>query len=136
MTEADAGLLDTCVLVRLGHLAADALPARSCVCSLSLAELAAAPHATDDVLERARRQEVLQRIEALFDPLPFDRDAARAYGRVYAATVAAGRKARGARAVDLMIAAVALSRGIPLYTANVADFTHLVDILPIVAVMP
>ena len=70
----------------------------------------------------------LQRIEALLDPLPFDADAARAYGRVYSATRAASRKPRGARAVDLMIAAVALSRSLPLVTRNPDDFAHLASI--------
>ena len=70
----------------------------------------------------------LQRIEALLDPLPFDADAARAYGRVYSATRAASRKPQGARAVDLMIAAVALSRSLPLVTRNPDDFAHLASI--------
>ena len=72
-----------------------------------MAELAAGPHATTDPDVKGRRQDRLQRAEAAFDPLPFDGDAARAYGRIFAALMAAGRKARGARAVDLLIAATA-----------------------------
>ena len=83
-----------------------------------LAERAAGPHATSDEGERARRQDRLQRIEALMDPLPFDADAARTYGRVYAATRAAGRKPRGPRSVDMLILAVALSRSRPLFTSS------------------
>jgi len=49
-----------------------------------MAELAAGPHATHDPDERGRRQDRLQRAEAAFDPLPFDGEAARAYGRVFA----------------------------------------------------
>ncbi len=64
-------------------------------------------------------------MEALLDPLPFDAAAARAYARVYAATRTADRKPRGARAVDLMIAAVALANGLPLFTRNAADFEPL-----------
>ena len=90
-----------------------------------MAELAAGPHATDDEDERARRQDRLQRIESVIDPLPFDAAAARAYGRIYAATRAAGRKARGARAIDLLIASVALANGLPLFTRNPDDFEHL-----------
>lgn len=86
------------------------LPVEVAISSLTLAELAAGPHATDDTEERARRQDRLQRTEAAFDPLPFDAEAARSYGRIYAAVVAAGRKARGPRAVDLLIAATALAR--------------------------
>ena len=91
-------------------------------------------HATDDADERARRQERLQRVEATFDPLPFDGAAARAYGVVYAAVAAAGRKTRGRRALDLLIAATALAGSLPLYTRNPADFaevTDLVDIVPV-----
>lgn len=49
--------------------------------------------------ERAVRRDRLQRTEAAFDAVPFDGEAARAYGRVYAAVSNAGRKARGTRAV-------------------------------------
>ncbi len=97
-----------------------------------MAELAAGPHATRDSDERARRQDRLQRAEAAFDPLPFDGDAARAYGRVFASVMSAGRKARGARAVDLLIAAAALSAGLPLCTRNGDDFRaleHLVEVV-------
>jgi predicted nucleic acid-binding protein len=80
--------------------------------------------------------ELLQRAEATFDQLPFDHTAARAYGRVYAAVTAAGRRARGRRAVGLLIAAVAVANELPLYTSNPADFTGLEGLLEIVAVAP
>lgn len=102
--------------------------------AITLAELAAGPHATADPDERARRQDRLQRAEATFDALPFDTEAARAYGRIYAAVAAAGRKARGARAVDLMIAATASATGLPLYTRNPEDFRALGELVEIVAV--
>ena len=76
---------------------------------------------------------MLQRAEALFDPLPVDRAVARAYGRVYAAVVAAGRKARGRRAFDLLIAATALAAELPLYTCNCSDFAGLENLLEIVS---
>lgn len=125
MSPPSPALLDTSVVIDLDHIAFDRLPAEQAICAVTLAELAAGPHATDDEAERARRQDRLQRIEALMAPLPFDAAAARAYARVYAATRATSRKARGARAVDLMIAAVALSRSLPLVTRNPADFAHL-----------
>jgi predicted nucleic acid-binding protein len=121
-------LLDTSVVIDLERIPAETLPDEQAVSALTLAELAAGPHATDDDEERARRQDRLQRIEALVDPLPFDAASARAYGRVYAATRAAGRQARGSRAVDLMIAAVALANELPLITRNPADFRHLEDV--------
>ena len=99
-----------------------------------MAELAAGPHAATNAAERARRQDRLQRAEAAFDPLPFDGEAARAYGRVYAAVAGAGRKARGPRAVDLLIAATALAAGVPLYTRNIDDFRALDNLIDVVEV--
>jgi predicted nucleic acid-binding protein len=128
------GLLDTSVLIELGSLDRHHLPDQIAISAITMAELAAGPHATDDPAERARRQDRLQRAESTFDPLPFDRDAARAYGRVYAAVAAGGRKARGARAVDLLIAAVAVASGLPLYTRNPDDFALLDGLLDLVPV--
>jgi predicted nucleic acid-binding protein len=128
------GLLDTSVIIDLERLDPSLLPIESAVSAITMAELAAGPHATQDPDERARRQDRLQRAEAVFDPLPFDVEASRAYGRVYAAVIAAGRKARGARAVDLLIAAVACSKGLPLYTRNPDDFQALEGLIDIVAV--
>lgn len=128
------GLLDTSVVVDLERLDPSQLPIESAVSAITMAELAAGPHATQDPDERARRQDRLQRAEAVFDPLPFDSEASRAYGRVYAAVVAAGRKARGARAVDLLIAATACSAGLPLYTRNPADFQALSGLVEVVSI--
>jgi predicted nucleic acid-binding protein len=121
------GLLDTSVVIALEALSPDSLPEEPAISAITLAELAAGPHATDDEQERVRRQDRLQRVEALLDPLPFDAAAARAYARVFAATRSARRKPRGARAVDLMIAAIALANDLPLFTRNAADFEHLVS---------
>lgn len=102
------------------------------IAAVSLAELAAGPHATGDQAERARRQDLLQRAEATFAPIPFDVAAARAYGRIYAAVAARGRKARGHRAVDLLIAATAFAAQLPLYTRNPSDFAGLADLLEVI----
>jgi predicted nucleic acid-binding protein len=128
------GLIDTSVVIGLGVVDQNALPREVAVSAVTLAELAAGPHATGDATERARRQDRLQRCEATFEALPVDGAAARAYGRVYAAVVASGRKARGRRAFDLLIAATALAEGVPLYTRNPADFSELGDLLEVVAV--
>lgn len=125
------GLIDTSVVIDLDHIDAEQLPIELAISALTMAELAAGPHATAEADERARRQDRLQRAEASFDPLPFDGDSARAYGRIYAAT---GRKARGPRAVDLLIAATAVAANLPLYTRNVDDFRGLDDLLTIVGV--
>lgn len=127
------GLLDTSVVIDLETLRADQLPAQLAISAVTLAELAAGPAATDDVAERARRQDRLQRAEAAFDPIPFGVEGARAYGRVYAAVVAHGRKPRR-RLADLLIASVAVAEGLPLVTRNVADFAGLTGLLEVIEV--
>jgi hypothetical protein len=128
------GLVDTSVVIDLERIEPADLPVEIAVSAITMAELAAGPHATTDPAERARRQDRLQRAEATFEPLPVDTAVARAYGRVYAAVGAAGRKARSRRAVDLFIAATAVAGGLPLYTRNPADFAGLSEVLEIVAV--
>jgi predicted nucleic acid-binding protein len=125
------GLLDTSVVIDLEELDPSRLPVEVAVSAITMAELAAGPHATADADTRGRRQDRIQRAEAAFDPLPFDGDAARAYGRIFSAVVAAGRRARGARAVDLLIAATALAAELPLYTRNGAGFVGLDGLIDI-----
>jgi predicted nucleic acid-binding protein len=128
----DRGLIDASVVVDIGSLDPARMPAEVAVSTLTLAELASGPHAVDDELTRARRQNLLQHIEAGIEALSFDPACARAYGLVYAAVASTGRKARGSRAVDLMIAATALAHDLPLYTRNAADLNGLEDLLEIV----
>ena len=128
------GLVDTSVVIDLDQIDAAQLPIELAISALTMAELAAGPHAAGDPGERARRQDRLQRAEATFDPLPFDGDAARAYGRIYAEIVATGRKARGARVVDLLIAATSVAADLPLYTRNVEDFRGIEHLLALVGV--
>lgn len=130
------GLLDTSVVIDLELLSPEDLPIELAVSALTMAELAIGPEATLDPQERARRIALIQHAEDTFDQLPFDMAAARLYGRIYAAVTAAGRKARGRRAIDLLIATTALSNKLPLYTHNLDDFVGLEDLLDIVAVPP
>ena len=135
MVESTRGLLDTSVLIAWDSVTTRDLPEETAITSVTLAELAAGPHAARDDVERAGRQDRLQWAATTWDPLPFDSDAARAYGRVYAASRAAGRTSRS-RLADLLIAAVALSRGLPLYTRNPADFDALRDLVQVVSLPP
>lgn len=128
------GLVDTSVIIDLELLDPADLPLELAISAITMAELAAGPHATADPAERARRQDRLQRAEATFEPLAVDAAVARAYGRIYATVSAAGRKARGRRAMDLLIAATAVAAGLPLYTRNPDDFDGLSDLLEIVAI--
>jgi predicted nucleic acid-binding protein len=123
------GLVDTSVVIDLERVDRNMLPEELAISAVTLAELAAGPHATSDPAERGRRQDRLQRAEATFEPLPLDATAARAFGRIYAAVAATGRKARGRRALDLMIAATALSADLPIYTRNPDDFKDLAELL-------
>lgn len=127
------GLLDTSVVIDLDHIAAGALPEEVAVSAVTMAELAAGPAATTDVGERARRQDRLQRAEAAFDPLPFDLEAARAYGRIYAAARAHGRDSRR-RLADLFIASVALANDLPVVTRNGGDFAGLETLVDVIEV--
>lgn len=128
------GLIDTSVVIDLERLPAAILPLELSVSVMTLVELAAGPHATSDPDERARRQWRLQYAEATFEPLPVNAHVARAYGQVYAAMFASGRKARGRRTVDLLIAATAVAEGLPLYTRNPEDFVGLSGLLEVIVV--
>ena len=127
------GLLDTSVVVNLDLIPLDELPVEMSISALTLAELAAGPHATADARLRAQRQDTLQRVEASFEAVPFDGATARAYGVVIAATAAAGRSSRR-RVVDLLIAATAVAAGLPLFTRNPDDLAGLEGIVEVVAV--
>jgi predicted nucleic acid-binding protein len=128
------GVIDTSVVIDLAQIETADLPQELAISAVTLAELATGPHATTDAAERARRQDTLQRVEATFEPLPVDGAVARAYGRVYAAVATAGRKARGRRAFDLLIAATALAAELPVYTRNPDDFDGLDGLVELVAI--
>ncbi|HYS40429.1 MAG TPA: hypothetical protein VEO01_32840 [Pseudonocardiaceae bacterium] len=68
-----------------------------------------------------------------FAPLPFDGAAAARYGTLVALTLEANRDPRPRR-MDLMIAAIASSRDLPLYTHNADDFRGLGDMIEVIAV--
>ncbi|MDO5082669.1 MAG: VapC toxin family PIN domain ribonuclease [Arachnia propionica] len=108
-------------------------PSTAGIAAIALAELAAGPLATEDLVERARRQERLQRVEMLFEPFPFGVRAARAYGHIYAAVLAAGRNP-GPRVADCLTAATAVAEEVPLHTRNPSDFRGLEHLLQIVVV--
>jgi hypothetical protein len=128
------GLVDTSVAVDLTTIEREKLPPIVAVSALTLAELAAGPASADDELKRARRQQRLQYVEANVEPLPFESRCYRAYGPIYTATLRVGRKARGPRAIDLMIAATALAHELPLYTRNPKDLRGLEELIEIVDV--
>jgi len=137
-TRNSRGLLDTNIVILARWIDSAELPKEMAISAVTLAELSAGPHLVrgDDAdarAERARRSDVVQRAENEFDPLPFDAEAARAFGRISAAVADAGRTPRH-RVADLMIAAVAAAQGLPLYTTNPSDYLGVEDLVDIVAV--
>ncbi len=133
MAETKSGLLDTSVVIDLDIIPPELLPEEASISAITMAELSAGPHATDDHDERARRQDRLQQLESWVEPTPFDGDCARAFGRIYGAVLASGRQPRR-RMADLLIAATAVAADTPLYTRNADDFRGLEEILTVVTV--
>lgn len=136
------GMLDTNIVILRKWVDPSELPDEMAISAITLAELSAGPHevrgndeqdAYDEHAERARRLEILQRAESEFDPVPFDAEAARLFGRVTAAVVAVGRKPRR-RVADLMIAATAMAEGLPLFTTNPDDFAGLDDLVRVIPI--
>jgi predicted nucleic acid-binding protein len=136
------GMLDTNVMILRRWIDPAELPDEMAISAITLAELSAGPHQVrrsdeqdryDEHAERGRRLEVLQRAESEFDPVPFGAEAARAFGRVIAAVIAAGRQPRR-RTADMMIAATALAEHLPLFTTNPGDFSGLDGLMRIIAV--
>ncbi len=133
MSDPRAGLLDTSTVILLPRLRDPAvLPDRPLISAITLAELSVGPLVAIDDTERALRLAHVQQAEADFDALPFDSEAARAFGRVAASLRRSGRKTT-ARAYDAMIAAIAVAQDLPLYTCNPDDFTG-IDGLTVVAI--
>ncbi|URM91027.1 type II toxin-antitoxin system VapC family toxin [Streptomyces sp. MRC013] len=136
------GLLDTNTMILRRWVAPEELPDEMAITAITLAELSVGPHEVrrndeqssyDEHAERARRLDVLQRAENEFDPIPFDAEAARVYGRICAAVISAGRKPRR-RVADLMIAAIAVAEEFSLFTTHPDDFKGLDDLLTVVPV--
>ncbi len=127
------GILDTSTVIALRRITdPSVLPTEPLITAVTLAELSAGPLVARDERERAARQAHLQEAEADFDPLPFDRASARAFGRLAASLRVSGRKP-AARAYDALIAATALAHQLPVYTCNPADFDK-IDGLQVVPV--
>ncbi|MEU3977487.1 type II toxin-antitoxin system VapC family toxin [Streptomyces rhizosphaericola] len=127
------GVLDTCTYIDLDLLEPERLPALPALTAISLAELQQGVAMARDPLVRAARMEKLGAAVADFEPLPFDADAAARYGTLVTLVLAARRDPRPRR-LDLMIAAIASVRELPLYTRNADDFKGLESAVTVVAV--
>lgn len=128
----EVGILDTNAVINLDRLQPEHLPLKPLITTVTLAELSVGPLTAPSEAIAAERQAHLQMAEADFTPLPFDADAARAFGRVAASLRRAGRKA-SARTYDAMVAATALANGLSVHTCNPDDFAG-IDGLDVIAV--
>lgn len=128
-----SGVLDTCTYIDLGLLDPAVLPEVPELTAVTMAELHQGVAMARDAASRAARTEKLGAAIVDFEPLPFDGQAAARYGTLVALSMAANRDPKPRR-MDLMIAAVASSRGLPLYTRNAEDFKGLDDMVTIVEV--
>jgi toxin FitB len=128
-----SGVLDTCAYIDLDALDPAVLPSIPEITAITLAELHQGVAMAKDHATRAARMEKLGAAVSDFEALPFDSDAAARYGTLVALTLSVGRDPRPRR-MDLMIAAVASTRGLPLYTRNAEDFKGLEGTVTVVAV--
>lgn len=115
-------VLDTSALITPIALSPDS---ETAVSSISFAELALGVETASDPVERAVRRTRLDRLRSALGPgLPFDDTAAGVYGTLTGIVAAAGRSPRR-RALDLMIAATAVTHDAAIVTRNVDDFAGL-----------
>ena len=129
----ESGVLDTCAYIDLDLLEPEALPAVPEITAITMAELHQGLAMAKSAAARAARTETLGAAIVEFAPLPFDDAAAARYGTLVALTLEADRDRRPRR-MDLMIAAIASSRDLPLYTRNADDFRGLSDMVEVIAV--
>lgn len=129
----ESGVLDTCTYVDLSLLDPAVLPAVPEITAITMAELHQGVAMAKGAAARAARTEILGAAIAEFEPLPFDAEAATRYGTLVALTLEAKRDPRPRR-IDLMIAAIASARDLPLYTRNENGFKGLGDMVEVVAV--
>jgi len=128
-----SGVLDTCVYIDLDQIDPMPLPEVPELTAITMAELHQGVAMARHPATRAARAEKLGAAIVEFDPLPFDGEAATRYGTLVALTLENRRDSKPRR-LDLMIAAIASVRRLPLYTRNVDDFAGLGDLLTVVAV--
>lgn len=131
-TSNSRGLIDTSVAADRDAIASIEGDRDIAISTITLAELIVGPRIARDEVTRARRRAHLTYIEGALEALLFDNLCARAWARIYVAVAGIGRKPRGSRAVDLMIAATALANDLPLFTANVEDFRGLDDLVEVI----
>ena len=127
------GVIDTCTYMDLELIDPMSLPSLPELTAITLAELHQGVAMAKEPSTRAARTEKLAAAVADFDALPFDSEAAARYGTLVALVLACGRDPRPRR-LDLMIAAIASTRGMTLFTRNAEDFRGLESAVKVIAV--
>lgn len=117
----------------LKELSPDALPHYPEITAVTLAELHQGLSMAQTPASKAARTEQLSAAIAEFDALPFDDQAAARYGTLVSLTIEANRNPRP-RKLDLMIAAIASTLDLPLYTRNGTGFKGLESAVAVVEV--
>ncbi|MEU4803081.1 type II toxin-antitoxin system VapC family toxin [Actinosynnema sp. NPDC023587] len=128
-----AGVLDTCTYIGLGLLDPAKLPEIPELTAITFAELHQGVAMAKDAATRAARTEKLGAAIVEFEPLPFDGPAATRFGTFMALTLDANRNLKPRRS-ELMIAAIASARDLPLYTRNAKVFAGLDSMVEIIEV--
>jgi toxin FitB len=124
-------MLDTCIVIDFESYH-EQLPTELGLSAAAFAELCGGV-VTASETERDARAARLGWARTFFDPLSFDHDAAKTYGRMVGALRRVGRNERS-RVADLMIAATAASHNVPLYTNNAHDFVGLDQLVEIIVI--
>ncbi|GAB7037401.1 MULTISPECIES: PIN domain-containing protein [Catenuloplanes] len=127
------GVLDTCAYIDIDAVDPAILPRIPELTAVTLAELHQGVGMAKDAATRAARMEMLGAAIDSFEPLPFDGAAAARFGTLVGLTVEARRDPRPRR-IDLMIAAIASARDLPLYTRNAGDFVGLEAMVKVISV--
>jgi toxin FitB len=128
-----SGVLDTSAYLDLALPDPASLPSVPELTAITMAELHQGVAMAEDAANRAARTEKPGAAMVEFEPLPFDGPAAVRYGTLVALTLGANRDPKPRR-MDLMIAAIASVRGLPLYTRNAKYLVGLADVLQIIEV--
>ena len=129
----ESGVLDTSAYIDLALLDPAVLPMVPELTAITMAELHQGVAMAKDAVSRTARTEKLAAAIVEFEPLPFDGPAAARYGTLVALTGEANRDPKPRR-INLMIAAIASARGLPLYTRNAKDLVGLADMLQVVEI--
>lgn len=126
-------LLDTSVIIDPPPDGTASFADTLSVSAVSVAELHYGVGAAVDPVEQHHRRMRVALVTDTYDVVPFDVEAAEAYGLLANLVRQGGRNPRP-RGIDLLIAATAVRHGFSLATRNAADFRHLQRVLSLISV--